>query len=402
MAAAEVEAEELAREDAAAIAEQPSLETIAPGNTIDQRAALNRDIEEAPLCTTILASTACVGSEDRLSLTPPTTPRTTSASSTAASAPDATSMVATPMNLRPSLEVEAEEIAVKAAAAPGPTAAGKVGGRTWALNLGEARELLKAFKASLDDPDVQKTLKSLEQRGGMNLKKGKPMLIASLWNPALEAHDFPQTDEGYKQMTLGIQQHGWNTHVRESAHEVERLGRMPEGSYFGIPLPGQSGNAASPTVEPTTPSPLAASPGPYDAEVLVRHAINDMQIKILVPRTATYLDVRTAIACHTGRNDIFEAGRLVRRKDGKYASYNDQDSLGETRTVCVLGVDLTIAERKGNIDLQAKEEQKKSDAEEAAAQRLAEEERRKKEAEDKARKEAEIRAEAELAEKRTE
>merc|ERR1740129_2017352 len=104
MAAAEVEAEELAREDAAAIAEQPSLETIAPGNTIDQRAALNRDIEEAPLCTTILASTACVGSEDTLSLTPPTTPRTTSASSTAASAPDATSMVATPMNLRPSLE----------------------------------------------------------------------------------------------------------------------------------------------------------------------------------------------------------------------------------------------------------------------------------------------------------
>merc|ERR1740129_2384837 len=170
MAAAEVEAEELAREDAAAIAEQPSLETIAPGNTIDQRAALNRDTEEAPLCTTILASTACGGSEDTLCLTPPTTPRTTSASSTAASAPDATSMVATPMNRRPSLEVEAEEIAVKAAAAPGPTAAGKVGGRTWALNLGEAKELLKAFKASLDDPDAQKTLKSLEQRGGVHLK----------------------------------------------------------------------------------------------------------------------------------------------------------------------------------------------------------------------------------------
>merc|ERR1740129_1004419 len=83
---------------------RPSLETIVPGNTIDRWAALNRDIEEAPLCTTILASTACVGSEDTLSLTPPTTPRTTSASSTAASAPDATSMVATPMNLRPSLE----------------------------------------------------------------------------------------------------------------------------------------------------------------------------------------------------------------------------------------------------------------------------------------------------------
>merc|ERR1740129_1106019 len=83
---------------------RPSLETIVPGNTIDQRAALNRDTEDAPLCTTILASTACVGSEDTLSLTPPTTPRTTSASSTAASAPDATSMVANPMNLRPSLE----------------------------------------------------------------------------------------------------------------------------------------------------------------------------------------------------------------------------------------------------------------------------------------------------------
>merc|ERR1740116_611308 len=83
---------------------RPSLETIVPGNTIDQRAALNRDTEEAPLCTTILASTACGGSEDTLCLTPPTTPRTTSASSTAASAPDATSMVATPMNLRPSLE----------------------------------------------------------------------------------------------------------------------------------------------------------------------------------------------------------------------------------------------------------------------------------------------------------
>ncbi|CAE7904728.1 sodA, partial [Symbiodinium microadriaticum] len=49
-----------------------------------------------------------------------------------------------------------------------------------------------------------------------------------------------EAKELLKDMARGVSKHSWNIHVKAQAHEVERLLRMPPGAFFGIPgEPGQ-------------------------------------------------------------------------------------------------------------------------------------------------------------------
>eukprot|EP00972_Heterocapsa_arctica_P023807 3507734-Heterocapsa_arctica.AAC.1 len=47
-------------------------------------------------------------------------------------------------------------------------------------------------------------------------------------------YDFPLTQEGYQDMAQGIGKHGWNIHVRASAHDAERLEHTAFSGQHGI------------------------------------------------------------------------------------------------------------------------------------------------------------------------
>eukprot|EP00913_Durusdinium_trenchii_P001346 g1244.t1 len=101
--------------------------------------------------------------------------------------------------------------------------------------LGEAKEILKAFKESLLCPAVVRSMQNIEQRGGVRMEQHRRVLITQEWNPIMKRFDFPTTEAGYEAMKVGIRQFAENDYVRSSSHEVERLCGAPAGSYFGIP-----------------------------------------------------------------------------------------------------------------------------------------------------------------------
>ncbi|CAE7925767.1 sodA [Symbiodinium sp. KB8] len=112
--------------------------------------------------------------------------------------------------------------------------------RDRALNLGEAKELLKAFREIASAKDFQKTLGNIHKQGSEAVQRMQPMFVGQSFNRTMAMYDFPLTTEGYQDMARGVSKHSWNIHVKAQAHEVERLLRMPPGAFFGIPgEPGQ-------------------------------------------------------------------------------------------------------------------------------------------------------------------
>lgn len=101
--------------------------------------------------------------------------------------------------------------------------------------LGEAKEILKAFKESLLTPAVMRTMQNIEQRGGMHMEQHRRVLITQEWNPIMKRFDFPTTEDGYNAMKSGIREFADNDYVRSCCHEVEHLCGAPAGAYFGVP-----------------------------------------------------------------------------------------------------------------------------------------------------------------------
>ncbi|CAK9091470.1 Superoxide dismutase [Mn] [Durusdinium trenchii] len=136
------------------------------------------------------------------------------------------------------------------------------------LNLGEAKELLKAFREIASSKEFQRTLGNIHKQGPDSVQKMQPIFIAQSFNRTMAMYDFPLTTEGYQDMARGIGKHAWNVHVKAQAHEVERLLRMPPGAFFGIPgEPGQEIDSVQsgfhpepeyPPLEPDPPKPKAA------------------------------------------------------------------------------------------------------------------------------------------------
>eukprot|EP00435_Cladocopium_sp_Y103_P072400 s861_g40.t1 len=106
-------------------------------------------------------------------------------------------------------------------------------GRT--MFLGEAKEILKAFREALLSPAVMRTMQNIEQKGGVHMDQHRRVLITQDWNPILKRFDFPPTEAGYEAMKTGIRQFAENEYVRSCCHEVEGLCGAPPGSYFGVP-----------------------------------------------------------------------------------------------------------------------------------------------------------------------
>jgi len=82
-------------------------------------------------------------------------------------------------------------------------------------------------------------------------------------------------------------------------------------------------------------------PSPSRVDVLVRHAIQGSELSVSVKTTATFKDVKKAIARRTGKKEVMVKGQLVKKENGIYKAHKDHLKLGETRTVMVICADLT-------------------------------------------------------------
>ncbi|CAE7838571.1 unnamed protein product [Symbiodinium sp. CCMP2592] len=227
--------------------------------------------------------------------------------------------------------------------------------RDRALNLGEAKELLKAFREIASAKDFQKTLGNIHKQGPEAVQRMQPMFVGQSFNRTMAMYDFPLTTEGYQDMARGISKHSWNIHVKAQAHEVERLLRMPPGAFFGIPgEPGQEQDFPPLPAEETSKTPAKVPPrqeplppkakSRQGIEVLARHAVDNAEVRVALPHDATFFDCKQAISKFLGRDEILRKGRLVQKKGGVYSTYKDDDPIGDVRQVLVLGADLRTVE----------------------------------------------------------
>ncbi|CAE7519936.1 CPK19 [Symbiodinium natans] len=239
----------------------------------------------------------------------------------------------------------ASQPAAKPQAPQAPQAPEPVPTRDRPLNLGEAKELLKAFREIASTKDFQKTLGNIHKQGSDAVQRMQPMFVGQSFNRTMAMYDFPLTTEGYQDMARGISKHSWNIHVKAQAHEVERLLRMPPGAFFGIP--GEPGQAIEvpPRQEfdlPEMSRSTALILPTY--KVLARHAVDNAEVRVALAHDATFFDCKQAISKFLGRDEILRKGRLVQKKGGVYSTYKDDDPIGDIRQVLVLGADLRTVE----------------------------------------------------------
>lgn len=84
----------------------------------------------------------------------------------------------------------------------------------------------------------------------------------------------------------------------------------------------------------------ALAPSSDEVEIVVRHAMEDVEAHVRVAAAATFLDVKRAIARHTGTDEVLKKGRLARRRNGKFAAFKDDEAVGNTTEVLLIGAAL--------------------------------------------------------------
>jgi len=80
-------------------------------------------------------------------------------------------------------------------------------------------------------------------------------------------------------------------------------------------------------------------------EVVVRHAIQETEMKVVVSQDATFQDVKRAIAEHLGSDEVLKKGRLLRKHRGAYTAYSDSAAVGSVRSLLVLGINIQSTAR---------------------------------------------------------
>jgi len=137
---------------------------------------------------------------------------------------------------------------------------------------------------------------------------------------------------------------GW---VRMSRRQLDRpTGRTPGWVLVGDISTGHHGGAESSKLLENVTAPTheatAITHSEVDAkvDVTVTHAVQlDQQVLVTVPRTATMLDVRQAVAIKLGRFEILSKGRLAYQAADNFLTFRDSEELGSRESVCLLGVD---------------------------------------------------------------
>jgi len=204
------------------------------------------------------------------------------------------------------------------------------------MNMGEAKELLKSFRDVCSQREFQRRLGELS--GSTSSHKAAAMFVGKEWAQILAQYDFPRTPEGYREVAKGISKHGWNTHVKMTAHEVEKLLRVPQGSFFGIP--GEDSEAEEAAAEEAAQQPQSLHGKGVSFQL--KHAVDLTVVTVQVSEDATYWDVKKAVADKLGRDQVLKTSRLVKKSgNGTYRSYRDSDQILGVREVLVLGADLS-------------------------------------------------------------
>lgn len=86
------------------------------------------------------------------------------------------------------------------------------------------------------------------------------------------------------------------------------------------------------------------TPSENTIEIVARHALEDVELKVKVSSDASFRDVKKAIATKVGSDEILAKGRLLKKQKGGYFAHQDKAKVGNVREVLVLGADLEVVE----------------------------------------------------------
>jgi hypothetical protein len=98
-------------------------------------------------------------------------------------------------------------------------------------------------------------------------------------------------------------------------------------------------------------------------EIVAKHALEDVELKVRVPVDASFRDVKNAIAKKVGCDDVLTKGRLLRKLTGTYSAYQDKCKVGNVRQVLVLGVGAELLKSSQCVDEARQTEQKSNTCE---------------------------------------
>ena len=78
---------------------------------------------------------------------------------------------------------------------------------------------------------------------------------------------------------------------------------------------------------------LTADKDARNVKITARHGSEDIEVEVFVPISATFYDVKKAIAKVVGSNEVLEKGSLAKKKKGSFVEVNDSSPIGHVRQV---------------------------------------------------------------------
>jgi len=241
------------------------------------------------------------------------------------------------------------------------------------LSLEQALEMQEELCRGFSDPVFQMRLKEIEKTYGKAYEETTPKhskLFLSVQSEVLPKYGFAGTQEGVIDMLEAAAVHNRDQNFRAKRQELHLLLGLepakdelvasqaaPKGAGKGgyaaskaMPMPRVSDlpAAAAQLRNPLSSSVLEKPKPKIDStptEVIVRHAVDDSEVKVTVPGDSNFLALKEAVGRKLHRTDWAERARLVGRENGSFFAYKDTEQLDGVCLVMVLSVDLEAAER---------------------------------------------------------
>mmetsp|Transcript_27943 Transcript_27943/g.79016 ORF Transcript_27943/g.79016 Transcript_27943/m.79016 type:complete len:284 (-) Transcript_27943:74-925(-) len=217
-----------------------------------------------------------------------------------------------------------------------PEAAAEWPSLTLAQGLLLQKELYDAFV----DDDFQDQLEEVEATHGKACRNHTPehtRLFLAVQDGILPKYGFARGQKGVIQMLrAGAELNGDAQYARNRATLNQLLGLAEDAEDREESGDGSGGQAAE------HHQACSQAAGADGVEILVRHLIDGTELRVSVPRAATFYDVREAISRKVGRGEILTRGHLMRKDDGAFADCGDDEPVGGVRQVLVLKASLRV------------------------------------------------------------
>jgi len=79
-----------------------------------------------------------------------------------------------------------------------------------------------------------------------------------------------------------------------------------------------------------------------EAEVVVRHLIKGTELSVVLPRDATFYELKKAVSMRVGREEFLKRARLACKQSGQLLPCQDSSVVGDVREVIVIGASLEV------------------------------------------------------------